>query len=172
MEQFDHHSEEFAQNWPETYAELRRTCPVAHSDRHDGFYVVTRHDDVRAVLHDPATYACSRDLVFDGRSTGGVTVPVNPVRMGMMEMDPPESQGFRRIQVTRAEHPYAGAWWPDGHTIGYEHTFTHEVRDLLEAIAAGRDPVPSFADGLHVQLVLDAVQHSAAAGSTWQEVAP
>ena len=82
------------------------------------------------------------------------------------------SQRFRRIQVTRSVHPYAAAWWPEGHSIGYEHTFTHEVRDLLEAIAAGRDPAPSFADGLHVQQVLDAVQRSAAAGSTWQEVAP
>ncbi len=82
------------------------------------------------------------------------------------------TQGFRRIQVTRSIHPYAAAWWPEGHTIGYEHTFTHEVRDLLEAIAAGRDPAPSFADGLHVQQVLDAVQRSAASGSTWQEVAP
>jgi predicted dehydrogenase len=82
------------------------------------------------------------------------------------------TQGFRRIQVTRSVHPYAAAWWPEGHSIGYEHTFTHEVRDLLEAIAAGRDPAPSFADGLHVQQVLDAVQRSAAAGSTWQKVAP
>jgi predicted dehydrogenase len=85
--------------------------------------------------------------------------------------DEPATQGFRRIQVTRASHPYAGAWWPEGHTIGYEHTFPHEVRDLLEAIAAGRDPVPSFADGLAVQQVLDAVARSAAAGSTWTEVA-
>jgi len=84
----------------------------------------------------------------------------------------PATQGFRRIQVTRSVHPYAAAWWPEGHSIGYEHTFTHEVRDLLEAIAAGRDPAPSFADGLHVQQVLDAVQRSAAAGSIWQEVAP
>jgi predicted dehydrogenase len=83
----------------------------------------------------------------------------------------PATQGFRRVQVTRADHPYAGAWWPDGHTIGYEHTFTHEVRDLLVAIAAGQDPTPSFADGLQVQQVLDAVQRSAAAGSTWTEVA-
>ena len=81
------------------------------------------------------------------------------------------SQGFRRIRATEREHPYAAAWWPDGHTIGYEHTFTHEVRDLLVAIAAGSDPVPSFADGLQVQQVLDAVQRSAAAGSTWTEVA-
>jgi len=82
----------------------------------------------------------------------------------------PATQGFRRIQVTRAGHPYAGAWWPDGHAIGYEHTFTHEVRDLLHAIADGRDPVPSFADGLQVQEVLDAVQRSAASGAGWTQV--
>jgi len=84
--------------------------------------------------------------------------------------DEPATQGFRRIQVTRAEHPYAGAWWPDGHTIGYEHTFTHEIRDLLVAIDDGREPEPSFADGLAVQQVLDAVLRSAAAGSAWTEV--
>ena len=82
----------------------------------------------------------------------------------------PATQGFRRVQVTRADHPYAGAWWPDGHTIGYEHTFTHEVRDLVHAIAEGRDPVPSFADGLQVQEVLDAVQRSAASGAGWTQV--
>jgi predicted dehydrogenase len=82
----------------------------------------------------------------------------------------PATQGFRRIQVTRAGHPYAGAWWPDGHTIGYEHTFTHEVRDLFQAIADGRDPEPSFADGLQVQEVLDAVQRSAASGASWTQV--
>jgi predicted dehydrogenase len=82
----------------------------------------------------------------------------------------PATQGFRRIQVTRSVHPYAAAWWPEGHSIGYEHTFTHEVRDLLEAIAAGRDPAPSFADGLQVQQVLDAVQRSAASGAGWTQV--
>jgi predicted dehydrogenase len=80
------------------------------------------------------------------------------------------TQGFRRVQVTRSVHPYTAAWWPEGHAIGYEHTFTHEVRDLLEAIAGGRDPVPSFADGLQVQEVLDAVQRSAASGAAWMQV--
>ncbi|WP_169989218.1 Gfo/Idh/MocA family protein, partial [Microbispora sp. H10836] len=48
--------------------------------------------------------------------------------------------GFRRVQVTEADHPYAGAWWPPGHGLGYEHTFTHEVKDFIEAVAAGTDP--------------------------------
>ncbi|MBT1619344.1 Gfo/Idh/MocA family oxidoreductase [Curtobacterium flaccumfaciens pv. poinsettiae] len=80
---------------------------------------------------------------------------------------PAGEQGFRRILVTEPEHPYMAAWWPTGHLIGYEHTFSHQVKDFIDAVATGTDPSPSFADGLHVQRVLDAVERSAAAGSTW-----
>jgi predicted dehydrogenase len=75
--------------------------------------------------------------------------------------------GWTRIQVTESTHPYVGAWWPPGHLLGYEHSFTHEVVDLLGDIAAGRDPSPSFADGLQVQRVLAAVEASAADESRW-----
>jgi predicted dehydrogenase len=81
-----------------------------------------------------------------------------------------DTAGFRRILVTEPSHPYAGAWWPAGHLLGYEHTFTHEVADFLSAIATGTRPSPSFADGLHVQQVLAAVQASAASGSGWTPV--
>lgn len=80
---------------------------------------------------------------------------------------PAGEQGFQRILVTEPEHPYMAAWWPTGHLIGYEHTFSHEVKDFVEAIVAGTDPSPSFEDGLHVQRVLDAVERSAADGSSW-----
>ena len=78
--------------------------------------------------------------------------------------------GFRRILVTEPEHPYLSGWWPPGHTLGWEHTFTNQARDLLTAIADGGQPPPSFGDGLAVQRVLDAVQRSAAAGSGWVAV--
>jgi predicted dehydrogenase len=81
-----------------------------------------------------------------------------------------ETAGFRRILVTEPTHPYAQAWWPPGHGLGYEHTFIHEVVDLVSAIGAGRPPVPSFADGLQVQQVLAAVERSAAAASCWEQV--
>lgn len=84
--------------------------------------------------------------------------------------DDATTAGFRRILVTDPAHPWAGAWWPPGHLLGYEHTFTHEVVDPVRAVADGTDPTPSFADGLQVQLVLDAVARSAAAGSGWQEI--
>ena len=82
----------------------------------------------------------------------------------------PDTAGFRRILVTEPTHPYAGAWWPPGHGLGYEHSFTHQAVDLVRDIGEGRDPVPSFADGLRVQLVLEAVEQSASSGS-WQKVA-
>jgi predicted dehydrogenase len=40
----------------------------------------------------------------------------------------------------------------------------------VTAIAKGEDPQPSFADGLQVQRVLDAVERSAADRSTWTEI--
>ncbi|EHY90822.1 putative dehydrogenase [Saccharomonospora azurea NA-128] len=84
--------------------------------------------------------------------------------------DAPETGGFRRIVVTEPTHPYAGAWWPPGHVLGYEHTFTHELADLLTAIESGTPPEPSFADGLRVQRVLEAVEKSAENGSSFVQV--
>jgi predicted dehydrogenase len=81
-------------------------------------------------------------------------------------------QGFTRILVTEPTHPSMAAWWPAGHIIGYEHSFTHEMRDFIDAVASGTDPTPSFADALQVQRVLDAVSRSAGADSSWTAVVP
>ncbi|MDQ0031912.1 Gfo/Idh/MocA family protein [Arthrobacter bambusae] len=78
---------------------------------------------------------------------------------------PVREQGFRRILVNEPEHPYMDAWWPQGHVIGWEHTFTHEIRDFLRAIDAGTPPSPSFEDGLAVQRVLAAIEESSDAKS-------
>ena len=78
--------------------------------------------------------------------------------------------GFRKIIVTEPSHPYTGNWWPTGHGLGYEHGFTHQVVDLVNAIGAGEQPSPSFSDALQVQKVLAAVEASAEAESRWQKV--
>ncbi|WP_407916967.1 Gfo/Idh/MocA family protein [Kitasatospora sp. NE20-6] len=83
---------------------------------------------------------------------------------------PAAEQGFRRILVTEPDHPYLAAWWPPGHGLGYEHSFTHQARDLVAAIAEGHDPRPSFAEALQVQLVIDAVERSATNSSSWTAV--
>ena len=78
--------------------------------------------------------------------------------------------GFTRVVVTEPTHPYLEHWWPAGHGLGYEHGFTHQAADLIDAIARGADPAPSFADGLAVQEVLAAVELSAAERSCWTSI--
>ena len=80
---------------------------------------------------------------------------------------PSTLQGFTKILVTEPEHPYIPAWWPAGHMLGYEHAFSHQAKDFMDALAAGTQPTPSFADGLQVQRVLDAVETSSDNGSRW-----
>jgi predicted dehydrogenase len=87
-----------------------------------------------------------------------------------LESDPPGQRGFRRILVTDPQHhPYVGSWWPPGHIIGYEHTFTHTVYDLLRGIEEGVSPRPNFEDGVCNQKVLAAWERSAAS-RRWETV--
>ncbi|UOQ86744.1 Gfo/Idh/MocA family protein [Gracilibacillus salinarum] len=70
-------------------------------------------------------------------------------------------QGFRLINCTEEVHPYAGAYWPAGHIIGYEHTFIHLMDEFLRGIHENRQPVPNFEDGVKNQRILAAVEQSA-----------
>jgi predicted dehydrogenase len=89
-------------------------------------------------------------------------------RMNELEVfftdDEVDVQGFRTVNVTEPDHPHAGAWWPPGHILGYEHTFVHTIKDLMDGIKAGKSPAPTFEDGYRCQAVLDAVGRSAASG--------
>ena len=74
-------------------------------------------------------------------------------------------QGWSTINVTRGDdgHPYAGAWWPASHIIGYEHGFVNMAADVL-SVLGGRKPVvpiPDFADAFQTQRVLHAAIESA-----------
>lgn len=76
----------------------------------------------------------------------------------------PKIAGWKRILCTTAgSHPYAGAWWPEGHLLGYEHTFVNMVADMM-AVLAGQEPIvplPDFDDAYETQRVLEAALISA-----------
>ena len=89
--------------------------------------------------------------------------------------DPDDRTGFRVIQCTETVHPYMGLpgggprYWPVAHIIGYEHTFINTVADLLEGVAKGENPEPSFRTALKTQAVLHACQQAAKEGG-WVKV--
>jgi predicted dehydrogenase len=74
-------------------------------------------------------------------------------------------QGFRTIHCTESVHPYAGAYWPAGHGIGYEHTFINLMYAFMQGISTKVNPSPSFEDGYRNQVVLDAIAKSASKGA-------
>jgi predicted dehydrogenase len=78
-------------------------------------------------------------------------------------------QGFRTINCTEEHHPFAGAYWPPGLIIGYEHTFINLMSDLMAGITNGYSPSPNFIDGVRNQAVLDAVERSATSRQ-WEKV--
>jgi predicted dehydrogenase len=143
----------------------------------DAALFLARLDGGAVATYEATRFATGRKNGVRVELNGSLgSVAFNFERMNELEFydatAPGPEQGFTRILVTEAEHPYLSAWWPPGHIIGYEHTFTHELRDFLEAVGTGVDPTPSFVDALQVQLVMDAVTRSAERDSAWTEVAP
>jgi predicted dehydrogenase len=78
------------------------------------------------------------------------------------------TQGFRTVLVSEPDHPFWEHWWPQGHIIGWEHSFVHELHHVLTAIRTGGDIAPhgaTFEDGYRASEVADAMLRSAAEGS-------
>lgn len=76
-------------------------------------------------------------------------------------------RGWRSIHVTDGDHPYMGKWWVPGLSIGYEHSFVHQVADFVGGLESGTPASPTFAEALETDLVTDAVLRSAASGA-WE----
>jgi predicted dehydrogenase len=78
-----------------------------------------------------------------------------------------KGRGFETVLVTDSDDPFMRWWWPPGHTIGWEHTFVHEIHHLLTAIAEDGDVAPygaTFEDGYRAAEVCDAILRSSESG--------
>jgi cytochrome P450 len=89
---FDHLSPELSADFHPTLARARQRCPVAHSDRHGGFWVVTGYEDVLATAQNWKTYS----------SEFGITVPAPPDGTPQMKIlpvtiDPPLQRVFKKL---------------------------------------------------------------------------
>jgi predicted dehydrogenase len=94
---------------------------------------------------------------------------LNELQVHFTESKPGErAQGFRQVLVSEADHPFWEHWWPQGHTIGWEHSFVHEIHHLLTAIRDDSDVAPHGAtleDGYRAAEVCDAMLRSAEQGA-------
>lgn len=80
------------------------------------------------------------------------------------EEEPTETRGFHCINVTESYHPYYENWWPNGHIIGWENIFVHEVYNMVEAVVNNKPLEPyvaTFEDGYKAAVICDAMLQSA-----------
>ena len=78
-------------------------------------------------------------------------------------------RGWRTIHVTDGDQPYMNKWWVPGLSIGYEHSFVHQVADFLKSLETGEPCAPTFKDALETEKVCQAVLESAASRS-WKDI--
>jgi cytochrome P450 len=86
---FDHHSREFADDPWSVCRDLRRQCPVAHSDAYGGFWVLSRYEDIKRVALDNETYSSAGSIVIPPKLNRQRSIPI--------ELDPPLFQEYRRV---------------------------------------------------------------------------
>ncbi|MEJ5311112.1 MAG: Gfo/Idh/MocA family oxidoreductase [Anaerolineae bacterium] len=75
-----------------------------------------------------------------------------------------ETQGFTNVLISEPYHPWWSNWWPQGHMIGWEHTFVHELTHFLDCIVNDKDVAPygaTFEDGYRADCVCAAIAESA-----------
>jgi predicted dehydrogenase len=75
-----------------------------------------------------------------------------------------QMRGWTSILVTDGEHPYLGRWWVPGLSLGYEHSFVHQLADFLEGVATGTPASPTFREALETTRVCDAIVKSGKSG--------
>jgi predicted dehydrogenase len=78
-------------------------------------------------------------------------------------------RGWTSILVTDGDHPYLGRWWVPGLSIGYEHSFVHQLADFLEGLSTGKPAAPTFKEALETTRICDAIVKSGQSGK-WQEI--
>jgi len=98
------------------------------------------------------------------------SIRFNLERMNELEVfwvgsEPRETQGFTNVLVSEDYHPWWENWWPQGHMIGWEHTFIHEITHLLDCIVNDKEVGPhgaTFLDGYKADVIAGAILESAA----------
>jgi cytochrome P450 len=106
---FDHHGANLPERSHEVYAGMRETCPVAWTDAHGGYWVVTGADEVAEASRNYELFTAEHD-------TGthlGVTIPAQPKYSGMLESDPPYFTAIRKAVTPWFSPKAAQAAAPD-----------------------------------------------------------
>ncbi len=109
---FDHHSKEYADGWRAVTADLRKRCPVAWTDAHDGYWVASSYDAVRQAALDDETFSSDNDIAGERHGGKGTAIPSAPLRLIPLEVDPPLFTDYRKLLNPLFSPSAAEPWRP------------------------------------------------------------
>lgn len=92
---------------------------------------------------------------------------MNELQVFWADEAPRETRGFHNVLVSESYHPFWENWWPQGHIIGWEHSFVHEFHHFFDAIVNNKPVAPwgaDFVDGYRNAVICDAIAQSAQSG--------
>jgi cytochrome P450 len=148
VEHFDHRDPRLnGETAPGIYAALRERGPVMRSDKHGGFWILTRYEDVVRALRDHETFSSAQG-VFLVRQPGQVPAPP-------LEFDPPEHTEYRALAADILAPRHLAAIEPEIRSM---------VRTLVDEFVAGGggDVMSTIAVHLPLQAVLGLIGIDAA----------
>ncbi|MBN1963490.1 MAG: Gfo/Idh/MocA family oxidoreductase [Anaerolineae bacterium] len=145
------------------------------SDVDDAFVALVAFENGALGTLEASRFAQGRKnhQVFEINAENG-SLRFNLERLNELEVfwrgeEPKETRGFHTALISEGYHPYWENWWPQGHVIGWEHSFVHEFNHFFDAIVNGKDVAPygaTFVDGYRNAVICDAILESARGGRT------
>jgi cytochrome P450 len=90
---FDHTDPVWVDNPFPIWDDLRKRCPIAHSDRYNGVYLPTRHEDVKAIAYDTDHFTSKSVIVNNGEVIAQAPIGGAPP----ITSDPPFHEHARRL---------------------------------------------------------------------------
>jgi cytochrome P450 len=140
---FDHHSADFAADPVACFRTLREQCPVAWASAHDGYWVLTRYDDIARVTRDVDRFSSARPT--DDAPETSLAIPGIPIPLlAPVELDPPRFRDYRRIldpilapQAVEPLKPAMARWSARAVDDVIERGSCDLVADVASAVPAG-----------------------------------
>jgi cytochrome P450 len=132
---FDFHGEALDTIF-DTYRDLREQCPVGRSDKHGGFWYLTKSEDIFAAEQDATTFSVAPSMLLPAF---GTDVPMIPI-----DIDPPDHTDYRKLLLPLFT-PKAMARLEDGMRITARELATEvAAHEVVDASATFARPMPTI----------------------------
>ncbi|HET9681131.1 MAG TPA: cytochrome P450 [Candidatus Limnocylindrales bacterium] len=136
---FSHTEPEWAADPYPIQDDLRRRCPIAHTERFGGAWLPTRYEDVAAIAYDTERFS-SRSIVVSNYRPPLSLAPVGAVPP--ISSDPPFHHDARRLLLPAFTKRAIAAYEPDTRALCHALIDGLEGRDVVDAASEYAQHIP------------------------------